>query len=70
MLLASLYYSWSVGNLQEYEATFLTHKIESIRLINKFIEGPKNNATEIREHIDSIATLCLIEVSRECRLSC
>lgn len=62
MLLAALHYTWNSGDPREYEATFLTHKIEAIRNINRFLDEPEGNFKSIRTQLDVIATLCLIEV--------
>ncbi|KAF4988101.1 hypothetical protein FGRMN_9967 [Fusarium graminum] len=34
LLVAGLHYAWTVGDLQTYKATFLFHKVSTIRLLN------------------------------------
>lgn len=60
MLVAAMHYAWIVGDARVYEAAFLHHKIESIRLLNRWLEEPLPGglATAIRH----MATLCLTEV--------
>lgn len=60
LLIAALHYAWNVGNLRNYEATFLHHKVEAMRLVNGWLKNlqPKVATTCIRE----ICTLAFAEV--------
>ena len=63
LLLAGLHYSWNTGHLREYEATYLLHRIESLRAINDFIKDTNRDPRELRAQLGVIATLCLTDVS-------
>ncbi|KAH6884154.1 hypothetical protein B0T10DRAFT_493692 [Thelonectria olida] len=59
LLIAALHYAWNVGNLRNYESTFLYHKVEAMRLVNGWLKNmqPKVATTCIRE----ICTLAFTE---------
>ncbi|KAL4795204.1 hypothetical protein BDV19DRAFT_363307 [Aspergillus venezuelensis] len=58
-LIAAVHYSWNTGNLQAYEAAYLFHKVESIRLIHHWlaIYDAKRFVVCVRQ----ILTICLAE---------
>ncbi|KAL4941391.1 hypothetical protein BDV06DRAFT_194550 [Aspergillus oleicola] len=58
-LIAAVHYSWNTANLQAYESAYLFHKVESIRLINTWLEtyDPKRFVVCVRQ----ILTICLAE---------
>ncbi|KAM5365312.1 hypothetical protein ACJZ2D_011095 [Fusarium nematophilum] len=60
MLIAGLHFAWNAGHLKNFEPTLLFHKIETMRLINRWLEEsrPKGYWVCVRQ----IATLCLTEV--------
>lgn len=61
MLVAGTHYAWIVGDMRAYEPAFLHHKIETIKLLNEWLENPLSDSftTVMR----NIATLCLTECS-------
>lgn len=60
MLIAAMHYYWKVGALEHFKTTYLLHKTESIRIVNKWIQDPKNRTSPIC--LKTIATLCAAEV--------
>lgn len=60
LLIAGLHYSWNVGDLRSFEPTFLFHRGESMRMVNKWL------GTSYEKPITTCAryiiTLCLAEV--------
>jgi hypothetical protein len=60
LLVAATHYSWNFGDLQCYESTFYLHKVETIRMVNQWLQDP--NAKGVTCCAKQIATLCLVEV--------
>ncbi|KAL4968475.1 uncharacterized protein BDV14DRAFT_196780 [Aspergillus stella-maris] len=58
-LIAAVHYSWNTGNLQAYEAAYLFHKVESIRLINNWLAAYDANRFVVC--VRQILTICLAE---------
>ncbi|CAH0057369.1 unnamed protein product [Clonostachys solani] len=42
LLIAGIHYAWNLGDLQTFEPTFLSHKIQAIRLVNEGLSCPSN----------------------------
>lgn len=40
MLVAGLYYAWNAGNLKNFETSLLFHKLETMRLVNGWLQKP------------------------------
>ncbi|KAI9150058.1 Sterol regulatory element-binding protein [Paramyrothecium foliicola] len=59
LLLAGLHYAWNKGTLDSFESTFLYHKIESIRTVNRWLRDLKVKTAKMC--IRQIATLCFAE---------
>ncbi|KAL2865891.1 Zn(II)2Cys6 transcription factor domain-containing protein [Aspergillus lucknowensis] len=59
ILIAGVHYSWNTGALQTYESSFLFHKIESIRTINKWLAA--SDRTSFVVCVRQILTICLAE---------
>ncbi|KAJ0423489.1 hypothetical protein BJY00DRAFT_278646 [Aspergillus carlsbadensis] len=62
ILIAGIHYSWNTGNLQAYESSFLFHKIESIRIINQWLQAsdPRSFVVCVRQILTiSLAECCL-----------
>ncbi|KAL4866474.1 hypothetical protein BDV12DRAFT_172856 [Aspergillus spectabilis] len=59
ILIAGIHYSWNTGNLQAYECAFLFHKVESIRIINTWLEGSDYKTFVVC--VRQILTICLAE---------
>ncbi|KAL3456229.1 hypothetical protein BJX64DRAFT_48157 [Aspergillus heterothallicus] len=59
ILIAGVHYAWNTGDLQAYEAAYLFHKVESMRVINKWLQtfDSKMFAVCVRQ----ILTICLSE---------
>ncbi|KAH7126126.1 hypothetical protein EDB81DRAFT_810448 [Dactylonectria macrodidyma] len=59
LLIAGLHYAWNSGQLQNFESTFLFHKVEAMRLVNVWLGNlqPKAATSCIRE----ISTLAFAE---------
>ncbi|KAL4895577.1 hypothetical protein BDV59DRAFT_174171 [Aspergillus ambiguus] len=59
ILIASVHYSWNTGDLRAYESVYLLHKVESIRLINIWLDtyDSKRFVVCVRQ----ILTICLAE---------
>lgn len=60
LLIAGLHYAWNTGNLVAFQSAFLFHKIESIRIINKWLHA--DDAQTIALCIRQVCTLILVEV--------
>ena len=60
MLIAGLYYAWSAGHLMSFEPTLLFHKIETMRLVNSWLQ--KSDPKAYWACVRHIASLCLTEV--------
>lgn len=60
LIIAGLHYSWNTGHLQSYESTFLFHKVESMRAVNKWMlrQDPTKAAMTARQ----VVTLGFAEV--------
>nr|CEG03931.1 unnamed protein product [Fusarium acuminatum CS5907] len=58
ILIAALHYVWKTGHLGPFEATFLYHKIESIRMINTWLNSDSHDRLLCLKHI---TTLCFTE---------
>ncbi|KAH7127398.1 hypothetical protein EDB81DRAFT_871898 [Dactylonectria macrodidyma] len=61
LLVAGMHYAWKARGLQAYELTFLFHKIETIRLLNDWVENSQSD--DLMSVVQHIATLCFIECS-------
>jgi uncharacterized protein (DUF2342 family) len=61
VLLASVHYAWSTGQLAHFETTFFFHKVENIRLVNKKIQDTMRTPKEFCECINEVATLAMLE---------
>ncbi|KAL3487676.1 hypothetical protein BJX62DRAFT_227827 [Aspergillus germanicus] len=59
ILIAGIHYSWNTGTLQAYESSFLFHKIESIRIINTWLQASDLKAFVVC--VRQILTICLAE---------
>ncbi|KAH6971094.1 hypothetical protein BKA56DRAFT_496098 [Ilyonectria sp. MPI-CAGE-AT-0026] len=59
LLVAGLHYAWTVGGFRSYEPTFLFHKIETIRLLNEWVENSRSD--DMTTFVRHIATLCFAE---------
>ncbi|CEL04211.1 hypothetical protein ASPCAL05342 [Aspergillus calidoustus] len=59
ILIAGIHYSWNTGTLQAYESSFLFHKIESIRIINTWLQASDRRAFVVC--VRQILTMCLAE---------
>ncbi|KAL3439974.1 hypothetical protein BJX65DRAFT_291310 [Aspergillus insuetus] len=59
ILIAGIHYSWNTGTLQAYESSFLFHKIESIRIINSWLQASDRRAFVVC--VRQILTICLAE---------
>ncbi|KAF4462447.1 hypothetical protein FALBO_10743 [Fusarium albosuccineum] len=60
LLIAALHFVWNTGSLQSFEATFLVHKVQAIRMVDEWIASRKLSL--ITAVIRQIATLCFAEV--------
>ncbi|KAF4981960.1 hypothetical protein FDECE_17601 [Fusarium decemcellulare] len=60
LLIAALHFVWNTGSLQSFEATFLVHKVQAIRMVDEWIAS--RNFSLITAVIRQIATLCFAEV--------
>ncbi|KAF4451007.1 hypothetical protein F53441_5954 [Fusarium austroafricanum] len=47
LLISGLHYSRNMGDLSVFEPTFLFHKIQSIRKVNRWLEGATDNKSQI-----------------------
>lgn len=63
LLVAGIHYAWNTGELRTFEPTFLTHKIETIRLVNASLAGSRMDT--LKAYIKPILTLCYAEVIRD-----
>ena len=63
MLIAGSYYAWNVGHLRSFESTLLFHKIETMRLVNGWLQKPEKNAYWVC--VRHITSLCFTEVSTQ-----
>ncbi|KAL2796268.1 hypothetical protein BJX66DRAFT_324199 [Aspergillus keveii] len=59
ILIAGIHYSWNTGTLRAYESSFLFHKIESIRIINTWLQASDCKAFVVC--VRQILTICLAE---------
>ncbi|KAI5463580.1 hypothetical protein BGZ63DRAFT_195670 [Mariannaea sp. PMI_226] len=59
LLVAGPHYAWIVGDMQAFETTFLYHKIETIRLLNEWLDRPQPGG--LATVMTQITTLCLAE---------
>ncbi|KPM39735.1 hypothetical protein AK830_g6840 [Neonectria ditissima] len=53
LLIAGIHYSFNVGHMEGFEMTFLHHKVEALRLVNKWLQTPESQ----------VATACVKEIS-------
>lgn len=60
ILVAGLYFAWSVGHLDNFEPCVLFHKLETIRLVNGWLQNPEPKAHWVC--VRHIASLSLTEV--------
>uniref|UniRef100_A0A8H7K3H2 Transcription factor domain-containing protein n=1 Tax=Bionectria ochroleuca TaxID=29856 RepID=A0A8H7K3H2_BIOOC len=42
LLIAGIHYAWNLGDLQTFEPTFLSHKIQAIQLVNEKLSSPSD----------------------------
>ncbi|KAF5668387.1 hypothetical protein FHETE_5323 [Fusarium heterosporum] len=61
LLVAGLHYAWTVGDLQTYKATFLFHKVSTIRLLNGWLQNVQQPG--LMTFIRHVSILCFIETS-------
>ncbi|KAL2820271.1 hypothetical protein BJX63DRAFT_380349 [Aspergillus granulosus] len=59
ILIAGIHYSWNAGNLHAYKSAFLFHKVESIRIINSWLEAFDSKTFVVC--VRQILTICLAE---------
>ncbi|KAL3469793.1 hypothetical protein BJX99DRAFT_240624 [Aspergillus californicus] len=59
ILIAGIHYSWNTGTLQAFESAFLFHKVESIRIINKWLGIASSKVFLVC--VRQILTICLTE---------
>ncbi|KAF4465047.1 hypothetical protein FALBO_8106 [Fusarium albosuccineum] len=59
MLIAGFHFAWNAGHLHAFEPTVLFHKIETMRLINGWLEQSRPKAYSVC--VRQIATLCFTE---------
>ncbi|KAG9252137.1 uncharacterized protein F5Z01DRAFT_251304 [Emericellopsis atlantica] len=61
VLLASVHYAWSTGQLADFAKTYFFHKVENIRLINTKIQRTMRTRLELCDCIKEVATLAMVE---------
>lgn len=61
IIIAGIHYCWNTGDLRSYDSAFLFHKVESIRIINRWLEVADSQTFVVC--MRQILTICLAEVS-------
>jgi hypothetical protein len=61
LLIAGIHYAWNLGDLQTFEPTFLSHKIQAIQLVNEKLSSP-SDGKDYMSCANYIITLSFTEV--------
>ncbi|KAF4982467.1 hypothetical protein FZEAL_1921 [Fusarium zealandicum] len=62
LLVAGLHYAWTAGDLHTYEATFLFHKVNTLHILNGWLQNIRR--TGLMTFIRHVSILCLLDGCR------